>query len=282
MPEDDPRQDLRADCGACAALCCVAPPFAVSADFPINKPAGTPCPHLTLDYRCGIHERLRLEGFSGCAAFDCFGAGQRTTHLMGDLTWRTHPGAAGRMFGVFEVLRPLHEILWYLEEACGRLPDGELRAEARERRQHTRSLAASSPDELIATDVVAQRAETGVFLEQVSRVLRGDTEMGIDLRGADLAGRRLRRADLRRARPAELLPDPDRPPRRRPAFDRPARCRPSRSRSAGGESRRRRLRDPIPGAGRRGRRQHHPSVGAHTAAALVRPGQAAAGKVRRG
>jgi hypothetical protein len=198
MSEGDPRQDLRADCGACAALCCVAPPFAVSADFPITKPAGTPCPHLTLEYRCGIHERLRLEGFSGCAAFDCFGAGQRTTHLMGDLTWRTHPGAAGRMFGVFEVLRPLHEILWYLEEACGRLPDGELRAEARERRQHTRNLAASSPDELIATDVVAQRAETGVFLEQVSRVLRGDTEMGIDLRGADLAGRRLRRADLRR------------------------------------------------------------------------------------
>jgi Pentapeptide repeats (8 copies) len=199
MSEADPRQDLRADCGACAALCCVAPPFAVSADFPINKSAGTPCPHLTLEYRCDIHERLRQEGFSGCAAFDCFGAGQRTTHLMGDLTWRRNPGAAGRMFQVFEVLRPLHEILWYLEEACGRLPDGELREEARGRRQHTRDLAASSPDELIAADVVAQQAETGGFLEQVSRVLRGDTEMGIDLRGADLAGRRLRRADLRRA-----------------------------------------------------------------------------------
>jgi hypothetical protein len=199
MSEDDPRRDLRADCGACAALCCVAPPFAVSADFPINKPAGTPCPHLTLEYRCSIHERLRQEGFSGCAAFDCFGAGQRTTRVIGDVTWRTDPDTAGQMFQVFEVLRPLHEILWYLEEACGRLPDGELREEARGRRQQTRNLAASAQGELIAADVAARQAETGVFLEQVSRVLRGDTELGIDLRGADLAGRRLHRADLRRA-----------------------------------------------------------------------------------
>jgi Pentapeptide repeats (8 copies) len=199
MSEDDPRQDLRADCGACAALCCVAPPFAVSADFPINKPAGTPCPHLTPEYRCRIHERLRQEGFSGCAAFDCFGAGQRTTHVMGSVTWRTHPGSAGRMFQLFEVLRALHEILWYLEEACERLPEGELREEARGRRQQTRDLAASPSDELIAVDLVGQQAKTGAFLEQVSRVIRRGTETGIDLRGADLAGRRLRRADLRRA-----------------------------------------------------------------------------------
>jgi hypothetical protein len=36
----------RADCGNCAALCCVAPGFAASADFAIGKGPGQPCPHL--------------------------------------------------------------------------------------------------------------------------------------------------------------------------------------------------------------------------------------------
>ncbi|MDR3081083.1 MAG: pentapeptide repeat-containing protein, partial [Streptomyces sp.] len=40
------RSDLRADCSSCFALCCVALPFAASADFAIDKAAGTPCPNL--------------------------------------------------------------------------------------------------------------------------------------------------------------------------------------------------------------------------------------------
>ena len=60
-------QDLRADCGRCAALCCVAPAFTVSADFAVSKPAGRPCPHLLGDFRCGIHAGLRDRGFPGQA-----------------------------------------------------------------------------------------------------------------------------------------------------------------------------------------------------------------------
>jgi hypothetical protein len=177
----------------------VAPAFAVSADFPINKRAGTACPNLSLDYRCGIHDRLRQAGFAGCAAFDCFGAGQRTTRAFGKQTWRTDPGVAEDMFRVFGILRALHEILWYLEEACDRLPDGDLRRETRRKRQQIQRLAQSSPDALMALDPAAHQAEAGRLLERVSRVLRGDTPAGADLRGADLAGRRLGPADLRRA-----------------------------------------------------------------------------------
>ena len=50
---------LTADCARCAALCCVAPTFAVSADFAIDKPAGQPCPHLQPSSHCGIHSTLR-------------------------------------------------------------------------------------------------------------------------------------------------------------------------------------------------------------------------------
>ena len=49
LPPDDPRHALRADCSRCEALCCVAPAFAASADFAIDKPAGVPCPRLRDD-----------------------------------------------------------------------------------------------------------------------------------------------------------------------------------------------------------------------------------------
>ena len=133
MSDVHDRAELRADCTACVALCCVAPPFQVSADFPIHKPAGTACPNLTTEYRCGIHDRLREDGFHGCATFDCFGAGPRATRAFGERTWRSDPADAPTLFAVFGVLRLLHEILWYLAEAVDRLPDGALRAEADER-----------------------------------------------------------------------------------------------------------------------------------------------------
>jgi hypothetical protein len=67
---------LRADCANCFGLCCTALRFQASASFAIDKPAGTPCPNLLDDFRCGIHQHLRAEGFSGCTVWDCFGAGQ--------------------------------------------------------------------------------------------------------------------------------------------------------------------------------------------------------------
>jgi uncharacterized membrane protein len=73
---DGGRATLRGDCERCVGLCCVASPFAASADFAIDKPAGAVCPNLEADFRCGIHARLRAEGFPGCTAYDCFGAGQ--------------------------------------------------------------------------------------------------------------------------------------------------------------------------------------------------------------
>src|SRR3954464_12781062 len=73
----DMTTELKADCASCAGLCCVAPAFAKSSDFAINKAAGRPCPNLGGEFRCGIRERLEDEGFHGGVVFDCFGAGQR-------------------------------------------------------------------------------------------------------------------------------------------------------------------------------------------------------------
>jgi Pentapeptide repeats (8 copies) len=198
MSEDTGRIDLRADCGSCVALCCVAPGFEVSADFPIHKPAGEVCPNLTPDYRCRIHDRLRPNGFYGCAAFDCFGAGQRTTRAFEGRTWRSDQAIAHAMFQSFGVFRLLHEILWYLEDALDRLATGTLRDEVCQLRHRTQEAAKAVLDDRLEVDAGSLQSEAAALLERVSRALRGH-EVGPVLRGADLAGQRLRAADLRRA-----------------------------------------------------------------------------------
>ena len=50
-PGGDERSALRADCGSCFALCCVAPAFSASVDFAITKKAGQACPNLRTDFR---------------------------------------------------------------------------------------------------------------------------------------------------------------------------------------------------------------------------------------
>ena len=110
--------DLRADCSRCVGLCCVAPAFTASADFALTKPAGTPCPNLQADFSCGIHTQLRLMGFPGCTGYDCFGAGQRVTASFSGQDWLT-PSVAGPMLATFEVVRALHELLWYLNRSPG-------------------------------------------------------------------------------------------------------------------------------------------------------------------
>ena len=63
------REGLTADCSKCFGLCCTALNIIASSDFPINKPAGTPCMNLQSDYSCQIHSQLREKGFKGCTVF---------------------------------------------------------------------------------------------------------------------------------------------------------------------------------------------------------------------
>jgi hypothetical protein len=91
-----------------AASCCAAPAFSSSADFAIDKDAEKPCLHLRSDFRCGIHQRIRQEGFAGCAVYDCFGAGQKAAQVtFGGQDWRRAPRTAKQMFEVFTIMRQL-------------------------------------------------------------------------------------------------------------------------------------------------------------------------------
>jgi hypothetical protein len=199
LPLVDQRQHLRADCSSCAGLCCVAPAFAASADFAIDKPAGAPCVHLQGDFRCGIHDRLRDRGFPGCTVFDCFGAGQQLTQVtFGGRSWRESPGTAAAQFAAFPVLRQLHELLWYVHEALERPAAAPLHGRLARLRERTERIAAGSAEDLVAFDLGAFRREVGELLLRVSERVRAP-EPGPGRRNADLMGKDLRRTSLRNA-----------------------------------------------------------------------------------
>jgi uncharacterized protein YjbI with pentapeptide repeats len=185
------RTDLRADCGSCFGLCCVALTFSKSADFAIDKPAGEPCPNLDDTFRCTIHGKLRQSGFQGCTVYDCFGAGQEISRRAGQ-SWREQPGQ--QMFAALPILRQLHELLWYLTEAL------EYKAfEAELRTAIARVEDVSRTADLTTVDVVAERAAVNELLLQTSQLVRGKQSKKKERRGADLIGARLRGADLRKA-----------------------------------------------------------------------------------
>lgn len=189
-------RELHADCARCFGICCVAPAFAASADFALDKPAGQPCPNLRADSRCGIHRDLRQRGFPGCTVFDCFGAGQHVAQgTFGGRDWRADPATARRMFDTFAVMRPLHELLWYLTEALALTPAGPLRDELAAALTETGRLTDGTPEELLAVDVDAQRDRVNRLLSRAGERARAG-RTGADRRGAVLIGVDLRRADL--------------------------------------------------------------------------------------
>ncbi|NBM15689.1 pentapeptide repeat-containing protein [Streptomyces sp. GC420] len=203
---------LRADCGNCFGLCCVALPFAASADFALDKKAGEPCPNLGADSRCGIHAGLRQSGFTGCTVYDCFGAGQKVSRItFGGQDWRGDPETARRMFEVFPVVRQLHELLLHLTEAldlAGALRTSAarpLRDDIRRALEETERLTFLDPGSLVALDVSARRRQTGALLRRTSELVRAAvprrprSRRGADLVGAGLEGTDLRGADLRGA-----------------------------------------------------------------------------------
>jgi Uncharacterized low-complexity proteins len=200
-PTDTRRSSLRADCERCVGLCCVAPAFSASADFAIDKDAGHACPNLRSDFRCAIHPRLRQEGFPGCAAYDCFGAGQKVTQATfagGD--WRRTPRIAAQMFEVFPIMRDLHELCWYLTEALTLRRAGPLHRELSLALDETERLTRGSPEALVALDVNAHRRDVDALLLRASELVRADAQRRpIDHRGADLIGADIKGADLRGA-----------------------------------------------------------------------------------
>ena len=120
---------LTPDCSQCAALCCVGLAFDQGAYFAIDKPAGTPCPHLGR-HECTIHADLLDRGFPGCIVYGCTGAGQRVVQeIFNGQSWRDRPELLPDMLRCFADVRQIHTLLELLT-AAEKLPlPDDLRAE---------------------------------------------------------------------------------------------------------------------------------------------------------
>ncbi|MCK1981513.1 MULTISPECIES: pentapeptide repeat-containing protein [Peribacillus] len=198
---------LRADCENCFGLCCVALPYAKSADFAFDKDGGTPCSNLQSDYRCGIHENLRAKGFRGCTVYECFGAGQKVSQLTYDGNdWRDNPASAKEMFDVFPIMQQLHEMLCYLNEALNLDDAKPLYQDLQAAFEDTEYLTKQSPKSIMDLNVPAHRAIVNDLLLRTSELVRAKVPFKKNKkkqnkigRGSDLIGAKLRGADLRGA-----------------------------------------------------------------------------------
>lgn len=162
------RADLIPDCGRCAALCCVETSFEASEAFAFDKPAGVRCPHLRPSCRCGIHAELEARGFAGCAAYDCYGAGQRATQLLGQTRTVVRRG------DVFRALFALHEWLWLLTEAA-KLCQGtalELAEAIRDEVEVLDASAGAQSFEALESTVATERPRVQALVQRLRQALR--------------------------------------------------------------------------------------------------------------
>lgn len=195
-----------ADCENCFGLCCVALPYAKSADFPCDKVSGAPCSNLRADYRCGIHSNLRNKGFRGCTVYECYGAGQKVSQITykGN-DWRDHQESAKEMFDVFPIMQQLHEMLYYLNEALSLEDTKPIYQDLQEALEETEKLTYLSPKSIKELNVPAHRAVVNELLLRTSELVRANVaptkkiNRGINLLGAKLKGANLRGANLRGA-----------------------------------------------------------------------------------
>ncbi|MGJ7921050.1 pentapeptide repeat-containing protein [Neobacillus sp. LXY-4] len=225
--KDNIPKHLSSDCENCFGLCCVALPYAKSADFAFNKDGGVPCQNLQTNYLCSIHNDLRTKGFRGCTAYECFGAGQKVSQLtyQGN-DWRNNSILAKEMFAVFPIIQQLHEMLMYIHEALTLGAAKAIHADLKEAFEKTERLTLQSPEFILQINVPDHRTSVNRLLLHTSELVRADYRnkkqpkkvgpgsdligaklKGADLKGANLRGALLIAADLRQAdlRMADLI-----------------------------------------------------------------------------
>jgi len=111
-PEQLNMAALRPDCSACKGLCCILFPFDADQGFGFDKAAATACPNLDQQFRCRIHATLAEQGFSGCCSYDCHGAGQYVTAVLGlGADWHCSAETLAEAYQLFSTVKTKHALL---------------------------------------------------------------------------------------------------------------------------------------------------------------------------
>lgn len=159
--------ELAADCTRCAGLCCGVFAFEKSAEFAIDKPAGTACSHLDAGFRCDIHADRQALGYSGCLNFDCYGAGQvMTADILAGGDWRKDGDLRDIAVSLFAELMYLHKAAFLLDQ-CRHLPlDAAMTAQCSALKARARRPAAGW------TEPALRNMDGRQFLKEVNAFLR--------------------------------------------------------------------------------------------------------------
>jgi uncharacterized protein YjbI with pentapeptide repeats len=198
-------KNLRVDCEKCFGLCCVALYFSKSEGFPTDKVAGKPCVNLQQNFTCSIHTNLRNQGLKGCTAYDCFGAGQKVAQITyNGCDWSKEKESSNQMFDVFLVMRQLHEMLWYLNQAISLKENISIHDEIRVMIEDTDKLTYLNSDSLIELDIQTHQDKVNALLFETSEMVRNKVCFGKSKtknipRGLDCIGSDLRKIDLKGA-----------------------------------------------------------------------------------
>ena len=155
------------DCANCCAMCCVTLKFEPSDEFAIHKPKGQPCPNLRADDVCSIHDRLAEEGFSGCVAWTCYGAGQRVQAMYPGRTWRDDPDLATEMFDRMMLVRVVHRLIIKIIESSD-ASDGDPLPPA------ARILDAIAGDPSRLPSIADPEAAESIIVDVVREAMAGD------------------------------------------------------------------------------------------------------------
>jgi uncharacterized protein YjbI with pentapeptide repeats len=201
------RESLTAECKNCFGLCCTALNIAASSDFPINKPAGSPCMNLQSDFSCQIHNQLRDKGYKGCTVFDCLGAGQVVSKVtFNGQSWRENPSIAKKMFQVFPIMEQIHEMIAYAAEALSYGIPCDLAEKLEAQLKELQDLTKLDADSLLSLDLVMYRFSLNELLTSAGDFIRRKTIDNMsdvrkfkdfDLARADWVGKKLKGKDLR-------------------------------------------------------------------------------------
>lgn len=191
----DLAEKLKIDCEKCSGLCCVALYCTKTDGFPADKEAGKPCKQLMPDFRCAIHSKLANKNMRGCLAYDCFGAGQKTTQIYYQYgTWNTNPQQANEIFEIFITIVQLHQMLWYLIEAFTLTSDEHLKLVIDTLIFENEQMSRQSPEIISQLDIEKYRLEVNQVLKQITSMI--SVKASDKIRSTDYFGRDFKKANL--------------------------------------------------------------------------------------
>lgn len=150
--------------------CCVAHAFDRGDAFAFDKAANEPCRHLSESHRCRVHDSRAERGLSGCASYDCYGAGQLVTaRYLARGQNGARAASSPRLLEAFRALRTIHSLRYLLHEAA------RFREAAAERAALLARLEPASGfelHELEALDLPALESAVFALLRGLAYVLR--------------------------------------------------------------------------------------------------------------